>query len=371
MDECDVLVVGGGPAGSSCAWQLQRSGLDVVVMDARPFPRDKVCAGWITPQVIADLRIDPDDYRHGRTFQPISGFRVGLIDEDDPLEEAYDEPVSFGIRRCEFDHYLLQRSNARLRLGVSVTSVRRDGGHWIVNDVVKAPVLVGAGGHFCPVARLLNGRSNGAPIVAAQEVEFPIDSSSAASFAIKPDIPELYFCRDLSGYGWCFRKQHYVNIGFGSLGHAVPRGTAAFVSFLKARGRIPPSSSWRWNGHAYLLAEPPSRQVVGDAVMLVGDAAGLAYPQSGEGIRPAIESGLMAAATIVDAKGRYTRDVLSAYERLLRERFGTRPVSRWLSRAVPKGFRARSAPWLFGRSWFVRHLLLDRWFLHAHEPAMS
>ena len=73
---CDVLIVGGGPAGSACARRLREAGLDVVVIDKAVFPRDKVCAGWITPQVVEDLQIDPDRYRQGRTFQPITGFRV-------------------------------------------------------------------------------------------------------------------------------------------------------------------------------------------------------------------------------------------------------------------------------------------------------
>ena len=52
MENCDVLIVGGGPAGSSCARQLHRHGMDVMVMDKASFPRDKVCAGWITPAVL-------------------------------------------------------------------------------------------------------------------------------------------------------------------------------------------------------------------------------------------------------------------------------------------------------------------------------
>ena len=79
MDMCDVLIIGGGPAGSSCAWKLRQAGLDVIVMDRATFPRDKVCAGWITPQVLADAGIDVDDYRRERTFQPITGFRTGLL----------------------------------------------------------------------------------------------------------------------------------------------------------------------------------------------------------------------------------------------------------------------------------------------------
>src|SRR5205823_7702903 len=116
MDSCDVLIVGGGPGGSACAHKLREAGADVIVMDRAAFPRDKVCAGWITPQVIADLHIGVDEYRHDRTFQPITGFRTGLVGGTGEMETTYDRPVSFGIRRCEFDHYLLQRSGARLRL---------------------------------------------------------------------------------------------------------------------------------------------------------------------------------------------------------------------------------------------------------------
>ncbi len=56
METCDVLIAGGGPAGSTCAWALRQAGLDVIVADKAIFPRDKVCAGWITPQVVTDLR---------------------------------------------------------------------------------------------------------------------------------------------------------------------------------------------------------------------------------------------------------------------------------------------------------------------------
>jgi flavin-dependent dehydrogenase len=88
MDTCEILIAGGGPAGSACAWKLRQAGLDVIVMDKAVFPRDKVCAGWITPQVVEDLAFDIDDYRAGRTFQPITGFRVGLIHGDRAHEKA-------------------------------------------------------------------------------------------------------------------------------------------------------------------------------------------------------------------------------------------------------------------------------------------
>ena len=230
---CDALIVGGGPAGSTCAWALRRAGLDVMVLDAAVFPRDKVCAGWITPQVVTDLRLDVEEYRRGRTFQPITGFRVGLIEGGPDIHTTYRHQVSFGIRRCEFDHYLLQRSGARVKAGTPVksiehvTSVRNTGGQWIVNDSIRTPLLIGAGGHFCPVARSINGPMSAASVVVAQEAEFPIESGGGASCAVLGDAPELYFCRDLKGYGWCFRKGEYLNVGLGRLDRrSLPRATA-------------------------------------------------------------------------------------------------------------------------------------------------
>src|SRR5216684_1419287 len=199
MVTCDALIVGGGPAGSTCAWQLRRAGLDVMVVDAATFPRDKVCAGWITPQVVTALRFDTEAYAGRRTCQPITGFRVGLIGGRGETAVAYDRPISFGIRRCEFDHYLLQRADARLALGAPITSIRREREQWIVNDEIRAPMLIGAGGSGCPVARMLNGVWPGGPLVVAREAEARIEAAGGDSLGIDRGVPELFFCRDLQG----------------------------------------------------------------------------------------------------------------------------------------------------------------------------
>jgi geranylgeranyl reductase family protein len=372
MHSCDVLIIGGGPAGSSCAWKLHQAGLDVMVVDRTAFPRDKVCAGWITPQVVTALNIDCDDYRHGRTFQPIAGFRTGMIGGTREIETTYDRPVSFGIRRCEFDHYLLQRSGARLRLSTAVSSICRDGVRWIVNGSITTTMLIGAGGHFCPVARYLNPVLEGAPLVVAHESEFPLEPEEAACWATAPEIPELYFSRDLNGYGWLFRKGQYLNIGIGRLERKSLRNASAeFVAFLRARARVPVVARWQWRGHAYLISDKPRRRAVDAGVLLTGDAAGLAYPQSGEGIRPAIESGLIAASAVIEAQADYSRERLAAYDERLRDRFRIRDRPQVISDAMPASLTARLIPWLLGREWFTRHVVLDRWFLHAHDPALA
>jgi flavin-dependent dehydrogenase len=371
VEHCDVLIVGGGPAGSSCAWALRNTGLDVVIMDKAEFPRDKVCAGWITPAVIEALQLDTADYRRQHTLQPITGFRVGLLDGA-TLETGYDQTVSFGIRRCEFDDYLLRRSAARVRLGEAVQSLSRTAQGWVVNDAIQAPIVVGAGGHFCPVARFLGARvGRSEPAVHAQEVEFALDVSQQASCTVKAGVPELFFCADLKGYGWCVRKDDFLNIGLGRKGSDnLSRHVRAFREFLSRRQLAPATLTPRFQGHAYLLYPHSKRKFVDKGVLLIGDAAGLAYGQSGEGIRPAIESGLLAAATLRNAAGDYSREALAGYGEQLQRRLGPRRA-RDLSARLPAAVKSALAGRLLTQRWFVRRVVLERWFLHRHEPALE
>jgi len=362
MESCDVLIVGGGPAGSSCAWGLRTSGLDVVVLDKHVFPRDKVCGGWITPQVLAKLEIDPADYARGRTLQPITAFRVGCIG-DGAVETTYGEPVSYGIRRREFDDYLLKRSQARLLLGTALTSLARGNGGWIVNDRIQARVVVGAGGHFCPVARLASAKKTHEQAVVAQEIEFEMNGEQLAGCHVRRDTPELYFCPDMKGYGWCFRKGDILNVGLGRADlNRLPAHVAGFLEFLNTSGRIsfevPPL-----HGHAYLLHGMSTRTVIDDGLLLVGDAAGLAYEQSGEGILPAAESGLLAARIIAEVAGLYDSERLEKYRALLGSR--RQPLLMGIGHFIPSQLIDFLARQLLKSRWFVRDVVLNQWFLHG------
>ena len=212
-------------------------------------------------------------------------------------------------------------------LGVPIASLRRERGEWIVNDAIRAPLLVGAGGSGCPVARMMNGPARGRPLVVAREAEARVGAAELEAIAIEPDVPELFFCRDLQGYGWCVRKGEYLNVGLGRLDpRSLPAATQHFAAFLEATRRIPRQFPWRWRGHSYAVHAAPRRKLVDDGVMLIGDAAGVADPQSGEGIRQAIESGLLAAETIVEARGGFSRDRLEPYATGIAARFADAPA---------------------------------------------
>jgi geranylgeranyl reductase family protein len=367
MRTCDVLIVGGGPAGSSCAWQLRRQGADVVVLDKAVFPRDKVCAGWITPAVAESLQLDMAAYAEQCVLQPITAFRTGLI-AGDTVETRYATPVSYGIRRYELDDFLLRRCGASLHLGQPLESLTRSGTQWTVNGNISAPLVIGAGGHFCPVARYMGARlGSDEPAIAAKEIEFEMSPAQRAVCLVHGHMPELYFCADLQGYGWCFRKGNYLNIGLGREdNHLLTEQLNVFCDFLKQRGRIPADISTKFHGHAYLLYGHEVRRQIADGVLLIGDAAGLAYPQSGEGIRPAVESGLLAASVIHQAQGNYGAQQLQSYTNSLITRFGAAPASGG-GPAFLRSFLARK---LLGSRFFTRHVVLDHWFLHRNQAAM-
>jgi 2-polyprenyl-6-methoxyphenol hydroxylase-like FAD-dependent oxidoreductase len=188
----------------------------------------------------------------------------------------------------------------------------------------------------------------------------------------RPNAPRLYFCDDLKGYGWCFLKGKFLNVGIGRQdSHDLPRQAQAFLAFLISQQALPGDLPMRLRGHAYLLADSSPRRCIGDGVLLVGDAAGLADPHSGEGIRPAVESGALAANAVLAANGHYDHEQLEPYRQRLRARFGEarrgKPLTAWL----PPWLVRHVAQGAFASRWFTRHVVLDRWFLGRERAPLD
>ena len=147
MQVADAIVVGGGPAGSSCAWKLREAGLDVLVLDRAAFPRPKLCAGWVTPEAMSDLELDPNDY-------PLSIMTFDELHLHWKMLSAKPKSRQHSIRRYEFDDFLLHRAGATV-LQHKVREIQRDDGDYVIDDAFRCKYLVGAGGTACPVYREL------------------------------------------------------------------------------------------------------------------------------------------------------------------------------------------------------------------------
>ena len=320
MRSADAIVVGGGPGGSTAAWQLVRAGLDVLVLDRAAFPRLKLCAGWVTPEAMADLEFEPADYPHSLlTFDRLRLHWKFL--------SAAPATCQHSIRRYEFDAFLLERSGAGI-VRHNVRTVRRDGDGFVLDDAFRCRWLVGAGGTACPVYRALfqdrQPRPGGLQ-TATLEQEFEYDWQD-------PDCHLWFFDDGLPGYAWYVPKARgWVNVGLGGIavqlkerGGHLRQHWQAFVDRLRAQNLVR-YDDYAPKGYSYYIRGDGGGVRDGNA-FLVGDAAGLATRDLCEGIGPAIRSGLRAARAIVE-DAEYTLDDIEYLSgggfasRLLEKRF--------------------------------------------------
>jgi len=277
--------------------------------------------------------------------------------------------VSYGIRRFEFDAYLLAAGRREAPPGRALDALERRGDRWVANGALEAPALVGAGGHFCPVARRLapraRRRSRSSP---PQELELELTDAQAAGCPVDPELAELFFTEDLRGYGWLFRKGRWLNVGLGPPGPPPARRARRGLPAVPARRGPPPvRAARRPHGHAYLLhGQAPRPLAPAPGALLLGDAAGLAYPRSGEGIRPAVESGLLAARCLRELGPAAGEALGRAYARAVEARLGPRRPPR--DAGSPIGCRAAPGkPSPAGSSAAARSRATSSWTL-VHPP---
>jgi flavin-dependent dehydrogenase len=303
MIEADVIIVGAGPAGSACAWKLTQNGIQTVLLDKKAFPRPKLCAGWITPAVFKNLQLKKEEYPLGiltfrRLFFHVYGRKLRV------------PTCQYSIRRTEFDYWLQNRSGAPVYRH-SVQQIRKEEGFFIVDDTYRSRYLVGAGGTGCPVYRIFfkHVRSR-APhrLITTVEEEFKYPYQD-------PNCHLWFFEKNLPGYGWYVPKANgFLNVGIGGKfwslkksGKTIRQHWDDFTEKLDELSLVR-HHTYRPRGYNYYLRQPTAAAQVGNA-FIVGDAAGLATLDLGEGIGPAIESGILSAHAIITGRRYSTRSV--------------------------------------------------------------
>ena len=301
-EQVDVLVVGGGPAGSTAAWDLARKGHSVLLLDRDG--RVKPCGGAVPPQLMTE-------------FDVPSALLVNRVDcarMVSPVGRAVDIPIENGyvgmVDREVFDEWLRQRAvaaGAERRTGIftglatnadgSATVTYRDGNSRSDRTVqVRARMVVGADGALSAVARTTIPCSRDARFVFAYHeiVESPTSWNTAEASRC-----DVYYDGGLSPdfYSWVFPHGATTSIGTGSMIKGFDMRGA--VTRLRERTGLTGVSTMRREGAPIPLV-PLKRWDNGRNVVLAGDASGVVAPASGEGIYYAMAGG-RAAASAIDA----------------------------------------------------------------------
>jgi len=319
----DVAVVGGGPAGALAAHALAERGASVVVLDRARFPRDKPCGGGLTERAVRLLPFAIDPVVEDRVARVV--FRLGY---ETSFQRRAKEPLVLMTRRRRLDAFLAERAaaaGADFRDGVRARSIEQDGRGVVVRTDagdVSAALAIGADGANGISAAALGGPARRAYCVALEgnvsDETTPIDVHRGRIVLELGVVP--------GGYAWIFPKADHVNVGVAAWEREGPSLRRHLARLLAAHG-IPADAVRDLRGHRLPLRAPRA-PLVGERVLLAGDAAGLVDPLSGDGLYEAALSAREAAATAgCFLEGSVTS--LRGYERALLARTGPLCAASW------------------------------------------
>ncbi|MBE9067762.1 geranylgeranyl reductase family protein [Leptolyngbya cf. ectocarpi LEGE 11479] len=325
----DCIVVGAGPAGSTTAYQLARQGHSVLLVEKHALPRYKPCTGAIAPSIAAWLDFD---------ITPAIDQKLRRIrytwQMEDPIEANLEtEEPMWIVRRDTFDHYLVKQA---LKAGVTlndstpVLGIAFKDNAWIVETEHGTQVcryLVAADGADGPMAQWLGFKPEKVRQSYVLEIDLPEPVAN----------PTMAFEFGLVKQGclWNFPKHQRHSLGITRfLGSTLKHPEQSLAAYAQQElgssfesGQLYAHGLKLWNGNRPLHTQQ---------ALLVGEAAALVDPMTAEGIRPAIFSGIKAAAAIDNAlKG--DKQALAHYSQTIHTEWGN--DIQWSQRIASVFFR--------------------------------
>jgi geranylgeranyl reductase family protein len=291
MARYDVIVVGAGPAGSTTAYRLARAGARVCILDRARFPRDKPCGGGLTLRAVRELPFSVEPVVEDRVDTLELGFRYARR-----WSRRAPEPLILMTQRRRLDAFLAEQAaaaGAEFRDGIKVTAVDRGGAVTAAGERLDADVVVGADGANGITARSLSLPAHEHGVALEGNVGYAHVSRQRFGGRAVVELGAVP-----GGYAWVFPKGDHVNVGVGGWESEGPR-LRDRLRELCAAFEIDEADVRELRGHR-LPMRGASRRPVNGRVLLVGDAAGLVDPLSGDGMFEAFISGRLAAEAAFD-----------------------------------------------------------------------
>ncbi len=322
--DTQVIIIGAGPSGMAAAHALTNNNIPCIVIDKQTFPRNKLCAGGVTQKAKEILdQLDLKEEFNGENTIVSSRFSLNVGYKH--IKNINTQSSTHLVDRYEFDEYLVntyKNKGGKILEGTKVESIDPENNTIRLsnNQTLKYQYLIGADGATGITKSLINKdfRTNGFCLqieINREEYSYPNDKIS------------LYYGIIPYGYGWIFPKKNHITVGFGANYNDKIDYKQEFDKFLKHLGIAYDKKDVK--GAFVPFGEYIKHPIDKDnTIILIGDAAGLADPISGEGIYYSLLSGIKSADTITKAIEHNDREILEEYIKEIK------PITKNISRAT-------------------------------------